>query len=879
MSPLTPKLPPGVRRFFRLPQSRGRLIREMDEEVELHLAMRIDELRALGMSDADAEVEARRRFGDSEAFRDYALRRAERRAHRLDVARWVDESAQNVRVALRQFRQAPALSVVVVLTLALCIGATTAVYSVVRHLLLAPLPYADGNRIVSLETRRANEGDLRWDIAADLFRLWVARSRTLQDFAAHENARFPLGGDPARDSVRVALVTPSFLPMLRVRPRLGRGFTPDDERRGAPNVAMISEGMWRERFGGEANVVGRSLDVNRLPRTIIGVVPDGVGAPAQDEQPPAVWLPLNIDSSKSVSGFARLRPGVSSAAATRELQSILQTLPDTGWLRERRAEARTARDRVDPKRQRGVELLFAAAAGLLIIACADVAGLLLMRGWSRRREFAMRQTLGASRGRLARQLLTESLLLSVPGAALGVPVAWIGLRAAGYLTVASLDAATLLWTTAASMGTALLFGVGPALLAGGGRSLDVALRTAGSWDRGSGTAGRAHAAVVVGQIALSLVFLAAAGVLVRSFVALVRTPIGYVPAGLFAVQVERTPAPARHLTSAERVAAQTLRETLAATPGVTEVAVGTAPMTNMGMGPTAVDGPTGVRPVGPQVTGMAYVSPEYFRVTRIAIVRGRGLDPDPATAAGEVVINQLLARRLWPDRDAVGARLRLGDGADATWLTVVGVAGDVRMPGVTDEFFGLQMYRPAGAAPRFDGSLVLRAQGDAAMLRPVLAQAVERAGVGATLRNVLAAGSALEYAYRGPRFAVSLFGAFALLAIVLAAVGLFGIIAFAVARRTREIGIRVALGADPAALTRTILGQSLRLVAVGCVIGILGAFGAGRALATVVYDVRPTDPAALGAAVVLLAVVALAASAVPVRRALRIDPTDALRAD
>lgn len=884
MSAFFSKLPSGVRRLFRLPRTRARLISELDEELDAHLAMRIEELRQLGLSESDAAAEARRRFGDHNEFREYAVRRAERRARRLDISRWIDEGLQDVRAAARQFQRSPAVSAVIVLTLALCIGATTATYSVVRHLLLAPLPYPDGNRIASLEGRSDGDGDVRWHVSTNLYRLWAARSRTLEDFAAENRSTYAIGDGAARDSVAVTLVTPSFLPMLRVRPALGRGFTTDDARRGAPAVALIGDAAWRERFGGARDVIGRSVTINGVPRTIVGVVPPAVGLPVQgDDDSPSFWLPLNLASVKDVGAFARLRDGVTSAAASRELDAIRRTLTDTGWWMGRRGEARTAPDRVDPRRRRGVEVLFAAAVGLLLIACADVAGLLLMRAWTRRRELAIRQALGAGRSRLARQLLTESLLLAAPSGALGLFIAWLGLRGAGYLAAAPLSAPTLLWTATAAVSTALLFGAGPVFFVWE-RSLDGALRSGGTSGGMNRPAGRAHAGLVVCQIALSLVFLAVTGVLARSFVSLLRTPVGYEAEGLISLTVGRSPAPTPtrppRLTPIERAAImRTLHQTLAATPGVSEVAVGTLPMTNMGMGPTAVEGPTGVRAADVPITGAAFVSSEYFQVARIPLLRGRGFDQNGATSADEVVINQALARRLWPDRDAVGARLRLGDGRDAEWLTVVGIAGDVQMPGSTELFFSLQMYRPTSAAPTFPGSFVLRARGDATTLRPLLARAVERAAVGATLRKVDTAESTLGYAFNGPRFALTLFAAFALLAVALATVGLYGIVAFAVARRSREIGIRVVLGADPTALTRTIVGQTLGLVAIGCAIGLFAAYGAGRGLSALLVDVSPNDPTALGGAMVLLAVIAVGASVVPVRRALSVDPTDTLRAE
>lgn len=821
---------------------------------------------------------------------DYAVRRA----RGLVPARWLAECAQDVRVALRQLRRSHAIGAVVVLTLALCIGATTAAYGVVHDLLLAPLPYAEGDRIVRLEVGRPEDGKLRLGLNAELVRIWSARSRTLEEFAA-ANAwqRYPIesrdGGPP--DSASAALVTPSLLPMLRVSPVLGRGFDSDDARPGALAVALLGESIWRSRFGGDTAVIGRAITVNGQTRTVVGVVPRGVGLPLRADKPLDLWLPLDPNTDGIGLAVARLRPGVTSAAASHELQAILDALPDTHWREEGwRVEVLTAPKQVPPPRRQAVVVLLAAAGGLLLIACADIAGLLLIRGWARRREFAIRRALGAWRGRLARQLLTESLLLAVPAGALGLLVAWLALRAAvavrpaalDFLDTVRLDGAALLWTAVAAAATGLLFGIGPAVLAWE-RSLGSALRTGGAGVGRGRSAMRAHAALVVGQIAFALMFLATAGVLTRSFVALVRTPLGYEPEGLIEVSVQSAAAsaqaPERRLTLAERAeAVRVLRETLAATPGVTEVAVGTLPLTHVAPGPTAVEGPAGARPSTVQFVGMAYVSPEYFRVAGIPLVRGRGLDASPAASAREVVINQALARRLWPDRDALGARLRLG-GEDAEWLTVVGVAGDVQMPGSDAELFRLQMYRAAGGTTGAAGSLVLRVRGDPEALRPLLARAVERAGVGVTLRNVVGAESTLDYAFAVPRFAVVLFGTFALLAVALATVGLFAIVSSAVARRTHEIGVRVALGAGPGVVGRLILGDGLRLVMVGCGLGLLGVYAATRTLTTFLYDVSPPGTTLLVGAVWLLIAVALVASAVPMRRALRIDPAKTLRAE
>jgi putative ABC transport system permease protein len=881
---LSAKLPPGVRRLFRLPLSRRRLAREMDDEMAIHLAMRVEELRALGMSEADAWAEARRRFGDLDDFRKHTSRRADARTRRLSVSLRFADFAQDVRAALRQVRRTPVLSAIVVLILSLTIGATTAVYGVVRHLLIAPLPYPDGNRIVSLEIRDKADAQFRWDIGPEEYKLWSARSRTLEDFAGYAFGRSTIAvtpDDPRRqDSVKVGEITPSFLAMLRVHPLLGRDFSEDDTRGSRAPVVILSHSLWQERFGADRNVIGRSIAVDGIARTIVGVLPPRAGPPVPNEIPPALWLPTNADHG--FQGFARLRRGVTSATASRELDALLHTIRDSSSLMGRGAEVRTTLDRLEPQQRSSVEVLFAAACCLLVIACADVAGLLLMRGWTRRREFAIRQALGAGRARLARLLLTESLLLAVPSGGLGIFVAWIGLRPQilGYFAEVHLDGAIVSWTALISLTTVVVFGAGPAFLAWE-RSLERALRVGGT---GSGTdkvAGRAHIGLVVAQIALSLVFLAAAGILGRSFVALVRTPIGYEPAGLVEVTIQRstTPgatAPTRSSAADRAALIRTLREALAATPGVTEVAAGTIPMTNIEMAPTAVESPTGVRPTNLSTLAAAHGGPEYFRVARIPIVRGRPFDAN-SQAANETIISETLARYLWPDRDAVGARLRLGEDR---WATVVGVAGDTRMPGRNAAgFFNLQMYYPTSGASRAGAKFILRTRMDPARIRPVLARAVEQAGVGATLADISTAESTLEYAYRPSRYALAILGAFALLAIVLAAVGLFGIVAFGVTRRTREIGIRVTLGADPAALARMILGQTVRLVGIGCVIGLVGAFAASRGLESLVYGVSATDPLSIIGAIVLLAIIGVVASAFPVRRALGVDPTVALRAE
>ncbi|MFI5230189.1 MAG: ADOP family duplicated permease [Gemmatimonadales bacterium] len=861
---------------------------DVDAELRFHLDERIAELLVQGASPESARAMAAQEFGDVDAVR-ARLNEIDRRiANRRRRAAWWESAAQDLRFTVRGLARAPGFTAIVVLTLALGIGANTALFSVMNHLLLQPLPYADGNRIVALHADQPGNPGVYFGVNAEILRLWQARSGTLEDFAAAVQRRYPFGGATEQDTLQVALITPSFLPMLRVQPLLGTGFTPDDARRGAPAVMMISYGLWQRRFGAARDVVGRVVNVDGSPRTIVGVVPKDVDIPTLDRDTTAVWLPLSLDSVAGFA-FARLRRGVSSAAASAELQSLVKTLPDTGSLKGVRAQALSARDQVNPREQRAIEVLFAAVSGLLLIACANVANLLFMRAWTRQREFAIRRALGGGHLRLARQLLTESLVLTVSSGALGLLIAWSCLRVIvalgpmgpGQLNLAGvrIDGTVLAWAAGLSVVTGLLFGIGPTLLAGA-HAVGAALRAGASGALGSVAAQRVRTGVVVGQVALSLIFLAAAGVLTRSFVALLRTPIGYDPAGLVAVHVQlaRQAAPAEHADQA--AIAQALTRALAAVPGVSEVAVGAVPQTTIAGTTVAIESPTGPRITDLSLFSGTLVGPEYFRVARIPLLQGRGFDATNVAAdSREVVVNQTLAHRLWPKGNALNAQIRLGGAPDAPWLTVVGVAGDARMPGVKDDYWSLQLYRPSSAARRFAGSVLLRIQGNANALRPMIIRAVEGAGVSAKFQYIEEAEKTVYWALRGPRFAVTLFGLLAGVALVLSAAGLYGVVAFAVAQRTREIGIRMALGAEPRRVARVILGNGLRLAVGGCGIGVIGAYAATRALTALLYGVSPNDPIAFGGAVLLLIAVALIAAFVPMRRALRVDPADALRSD
>lgn len=612
---------------------------ELRNELELHRELLAEDLQRRGMAPEEARTAARRAMGNETFMLE--------EARAVWLASGLESVLKDCQCAWRGLRRSPVFASMVVLTVALTIAANTVVFSVVQHVLLDPLPYPDGNRIVRLGVESvADPLFVQFGISTDLLRRSSARSRTLDEFAAVRWQQYQIGNDPEQLAVDVASITPSLLPMLRSRPVLGRGFTPDNARPGAPPVMLIGFGLWQLRYAGARDVVGRVLDVNGTPRTIIGVTPEELSVPIEQHYgPPEIWLPLDIGTVTTVDGaFARLRPGATSADASRELQSIVREMPDTASLMGFRTTASTARDRVEPHARRALQLLFITVCGLLLIACANIANLLLMRGWARQRELATRLALGAGRLRLARQLLTESILLALLGGGLGLLIAWQGLRVLIAVYPGGLDlgllsnldgvrinATVVAWTAVLTVATGLLFGLGPAFLSAAGttgESLRAGARAAAS----SGAARRLRNSLVVAEIAFSLIFLSAAGLLVRSFVALTRTPIGLDPRGLANVElrVERQPAPA------DRAALeQTLIRALRTIPDVSDAAFGTGiALLEVRPGPFAIEGPAGPQIVDLPLCDMPTVTPEYFRVMRIPLIRGRTFDStDPVAAS------------------------------------------------------------------------------------------------------------------------------------------------------------------------------------------------------------------------------------------------------
>jgi putative ABC transport system permease protein len=894
---------PGVRRLFGLPLRTVDQVRsDADAELDAFLEERVEHLVQRGMSPEAARSEAMRRLGASMDDTRTALREsAKRREGRKRLRDIIRELMDDVRFAWRQCAKAPAFTMIAVITLALSIGANTAIFSVVHRLLLAPLPFPNGNRIVM----PVQESDFPFpnSVSPELAQAWESRMHAVTEIAAASEYMFSLRPDATIDTIPSAAITANFLTLLGVRPALGRDFVRADELPdGQATVAMIGHALWQRSYGGRADVLGRTVLVEGRPLTIVGVTPAGLSIPLARTPPPDIWVPARIEKAgEGGSGwgngpttFALLRPGVSAEAASVELQSVAASLPDSVH-RQDRVRVKRAEDFLTSRERRSVHVLFAAVGALLLIACANLANLLLARGWARQREFAIRGALGAGRARIARQVLTESMSLAIVGGLLGIGVAWFALRlivalrppTLDHLADVQLEPSVLLWTLGITMTTGILFGSAPALLAGAQSTGDVLRRETLGGSTGR-TSRRVRSTLIVIEIAASLVLLTGSGLLVRSFAALQRMPLGFEPRGLVYATV---------LLGAPRWRDRKLEfrdaivERLRALPGVTGVAIGTMPGKAYSGGGLETEADSAGRITSVPLLGTVFISPDYFHVARIAVVEGRLPDPT-VTADGkvrglpystEVLVNREVARRLWPRRSAIGERVRIPPDVDRggrvdPWSTVVGVVDDTRMPEVRGDIAAMQVYSliPPNLG---DMPIVVRTNGSGDIAAPMIRRAIAAVHPALYVRPTLSGDTYLRDGLAPTRFAMALITSFGVLALALSAVGLYGVIAYGVSQRRREIGVRMALGAESSAVLRLVVGGGLRLAGAGVVIGVAVAAAGARVLESMLYDVSPTDPVAFAAVALLVAAVALVASYVPARRALHIDPAETLRAD
>jgi putative ABC transport system permease protein len=852
---------------------RGRGVRtERDWEAELraHLTLAADDARRRG----EAEYVARLRAGGVpqaiEAMRDQR------------GVPMVDDVRRDLRQALHTLRRNPAFTAIAALTLALGIGANSAIVSVVHAVLLRPLPYHEPEKLVTIEHLLAGE-----------YLVLRERLSSLREMAMYRTSvGFNLSDGSGAERLIGTQVSANLFSTLGVMPALGRTFRADEELPGGRGV-IVSHALWRQRFGGDPHVIGREILIDSVPREIVGLVPSTFAFPSAETQ---IWVPFAFDRAaagplwgggQSGPAIARLAPGATAARAQAEVRAstpdlrkanTLWVFPDT-WGARRKVDS--LQDQIVGDVRTRLLVMLGAVGFVLLIACANVANLLLARASARQREIAIRYALGASRGRIIRQLLTESAVLGLIGGAAGFLLAFWGVP----LLVSSLpadmprveeitvDRWMLAFTLAISVLTGVAFGLVPAI-----QTSRSTVQTSLKIEERGATApfGRASSLLVAGEIAVAVLLVIVAGLLIRSFTGLLRVHPGFRTERIVTARV--TPPAARYRTEdSVRTFYDSLLARIAALPGVQAVElVSNLPLAS-GTGGFAfeVEGTPYIQSEGAPTTGERKVTPGYSRVMEIPLLKGRPLaDTDRENTPRVALINETMARQYFAGVDPIGRRLK--EVYLKEWTTVVGVVGDVRHMGL-DEAAGLEVYRPFAQVPVRDMSLVIRTANDTAPLAASLRAAVAEVDANVPISNVRTADQILARSVAAWRFTTFLHGTFALVALTLAAIGIYGVLSYAVSRRSREIGIRMALGASRGDVLRMVLGQALLLAAIGTIGGVVAALGATRLLKTLLFEVSPTDVVTFTVVPLLLAAVACLAAYLPASRATRVDPTIALR--
>jgi len=799
---------------------------------------------------------------------------------------------QDLRFGVRAWRRTPGFAAISILTLALGIGATAVVFSWVMTVLAVSSPVQDMDRLAGIWSYNRTQGEPKNVVSAHDFVEWRRRQHSFELFGATRNAAMNLSGDGEPVRVRAAFSTAGFLQVLGAKPFLGRGFTAEEERPGAPLVAILGHRFWREHFGARPDVLGRELLLDGRKATVVGVLP-----PADFNSP--VTVPLTIDpsardySERKLFVFGRLRPGVTLEQARAEMDDIGQQLErefsDThrGWGVNTRP---LQEEFVGPQARIVFAILAAAAVAVLLIGCANIANLLLARGITRAREVAVRTALGASRARLVRQMLAESLVLAVTGAAIGLLIARWGLAVLRavfatdqtFMDRAFVDARVLAFTGAATILSTLIFGLVPALQSTR-PDVNLALRD-GSRSTGGVRTRRLRASLVASEVALAVLFLVVSLLFIRTLAALQRIEPGFDATNILTLRVSLPSARYGADTSISSFYDRVL-ERLRESPGVIAAGAGLrVPAAGSRWNPNRslrIEGRPpreGETPFAADLT----VTPGYLEALRIPLRSGRALTrADGADAPLAVVVNEMMVRRYW-DGDAakaLGARLRLGDERDGhAWRTVVGVSGNVRNDDIDSPPLPM-VYVPLAQRASPEMTLVIRTSGD-----PLAHVAAARAAVAAIdpdqpVYEIKTMAQVLEEDMRQNVLLIGVMGVFAGVALVLAALGIYGVVSHAVAQRTHEIGVRMALGAALTDVVRLVAQQGFTPVAVGLAVGLAAGLGASRLIAGILYEVKPTDPVTYLSVIAILAAVALVACIAPARRAARVDPLLAIRSE
>ena len=797
----------------------------------------------------------------------------------------------DLRGALRSLVRSPGFTFVAVVTLALGIGANSAIFTVINALLVRPLPYPDAGRLVRLWEIRPQIGQDRSSVSPGEFHDWREKSACFDRLAAvdYRDANLTGGGEP--ETLEIARVSADWFPMLGLRPALGRFFGPDEDRPEHDRVVVLSHALWQRRFGGEPGVVGTDILLDGEPRRVVGILAPADHAP---QDTPLIEPIAFVSTARQERGhhflevMGRLKAGTALETARAEMSTLAASLArERGRNPESEGVLLVPLQEAMYGRGRPVLLVLLGAVGLvLLIACGNVAGLLLARAAEREQELAIRAALGATRRRLAQQRFAESLLLGAAGAASGLVLSLWGVDLLLKLVpgdiervrAVGVDGNVLLFTAVTAVACGLLAGVAPALFAAGSAPA-LALAEGGRGATAGRTKARLRGFLVAGQLALSIVLLVTAALLLRSFDALRRVDPGFATTGRLAAQVALPQG--RYDEAARAAFFEDFTARVHEIPGV--IAAGAVNVLPLSGSNTSSNYTVEGEPERPRDqaanTNRRSVAGEYFAALGLSLLEGRVFERRDAAGAPEVVVvNRTFARRHWPEGSALGKRMRFGSGPsnNATWREVVGVVADLRHQAL-DEAPRAEVYLPLAQVPAGTMSVVVAGAVPIDGLVEALRGTVRSLDPDLPLANVRSMEAVVSGALLPQRLAMVLVGAFAALALVLSALGLYGVVAYSVARRTQEIGVRIALGATGPGVLRFVVGQGMRLVAVGVAVGLASAWGLTRLLSSLLYGVSPSDPVAFSLAAATLGLVALLAAALPAWRASRLDPMVALR--
>ena len=799
---------------------------------------------------------------------------------------------------LRLILKNPVFNLVIIVALALGIGANTAIFSVLNAVLLKPLPYEDSEQLVTMWQRFTGIGvpkDQNWTSAPEFEDVRRYQS-SFSDIAAMQSASFTILVGDRPERILGQFVSPSFFKLLHVEPFLGRTFSVDEEQQGKETVVVISHGLWQRRFGADRSLVERTVNLNGRPYQVIGIAAPGFKDPMQPDA--EMWAALSFTpqqltqrGSHGLLVIARIKPELTLAQARSDMarvsERIVEGAPDYPYARF------GYRVLVNPLLEESVGdirpalmMLMGSVGLVLLIACTNVANLLLVRASAREREMGIRTALGAARGRLIRQMLTESVLLSLVGASVGVALAHVGVSLLAAMGAESfprlgetrIDLGALTFTIAVAVATGILFGLFPAFQSARGETQEV-LKEGSQTSTAGRNRLRLRRALVAGEVALSLLLLVGAGLLIKSFMRLQHVDAGFDPSGVLTMRIV---VPAARYAEPDRVRnfyREVLRRT-ASLPGVTRVGANNGiPLSGAGgSGTTTIDNPAFPDDRGTPEADLRTVSPGYFEAMGMTMLGGRMFDDrDNETSQPVAIVDETMAKTFWPNEDPIGKRIKRG-GRQSTspWLTIVGVVRHVRYR-TLEEPSRVQLYMPHAQVPTTGMSLAIKTTLQPQTLSSSVQREVMAIDPEQPVWAVRTMDELMASSVRRRQLIMTLLTLFAGIALTLAAVGIYGVISYWVTQRSHEIGIRVAIGANRLDVMKMVLAQSMSVVLIGVVIGLIGAAALTRAMATLLYDVSPTDVATFGSYASALILVGLVASYLPARRATRIDPVTMLR--